>query len=65
MKWYCPHCGWNANPEFWKTLIGEKYVCKSCGVNGYMTDLDAPKFLNENEQGDNESDYVFIKRIYD
>lgn len=32
--------------------------------NGYMTDLDASKFLNENEQGDNESDYDFIKRIY-
>lgn len=56
MKYYCFHCGWNANIETWITKIGERYVCKSCGVDGYLNDVDAPKFLNENEQDTFESD---------
>ena len=64
MKWYCVHCGWNANIETWTTLIGKKWVCKCCGLNGYTNDDDAPKFLNENEQGDLESDFDFVKRVW-
>ncbi len=64
MKWYCVHCGWNANIETWITLIGEKWLCKHCGVNGYVNDENAPKFLNENEQGDLESDFNFVKRVW-
>lgn len=64
MKYYCISCGWNANIEIWKTAIGKRYVCKNCGIKGLMSEYDAPKFLNENEQADNESNFDFEKRIF-
>lgn len=63
-KWYCLHCGWNANIETWLTRIGIRYVCIFCGVGGNLKDDDAPKYLNINEQKDHESDYDFVKRIW-
>lgn len=63
MKFYCLNCGWNCNIELWKTKLGEKYVCKNCGINGYTNDLDAPKLFDSEEcQFENESDFDFIKR---
>ena len=63
MKWYCLGCGWGAIIETWETRIGTRYLCR-CGLSGRLEENDAPKFLNEEEQKDNESDYDFVKRVW-
>ena len=63
-RFYCFHCGWNAKIEKWERPIGTYWLCKCCGLHGFMSDPDAPKFLPENEQGEKEADYDFSVRIF-
>lgn len=64
MKHYCLYCGWNANVEFFERPLGTKWVCKGCGNSGHKSDFDCPILVNENEQGNDESDYDFAQRIF-
>lgn len=64
-EWYCLGCGWNAKIEIWVSRIGERYVCRCCGMMGLLLDEDGPKFLNyERDHGLNESTYEFENRIW-
>lgn len=64
MKHYCLYCGWNANVEFFERPLGTRWVCKGCGNSGHKSDFDCPVLVNENEQGNDESDYDFTQRIF-
>lgn len=63
-QWFCFHCSWVAMIETWSTKIGMRYLCRSCGSSGLLSEYDSPKFLNSDEQKNDESDFDFIKRIY-
>jgi hypothetical protein len=63
-QFYCFHCGFNANIEIVIRPCGEFWLCKCCGLHGFVSDYDAPRFISPSEQGDTEPTYDFDVRLF-
>ena len=54
--WWCAHC-WQEDIETWASELGPRWVCKTCGLHGLMSDPDAPRFVTAEEREQLEEGY--------